>query len=224
MKPKPIFDIFSRKHEVVKQEEKFEVLVDYRERNSLVPSELIRLGAEIKIQELKVADYIAKGVAIERKTIPDFLNSMINKRLFSQLEEIQQYPQKLLIIEGENLLSNTGGINPNAVRGFLLSIATKFNVPLIFTKNSEETAQYIFLLAKKQEKDFSINAKKRNLTPKEQKHFILEGFSGIGPTTAKELLEKFKTLKNIFNSSEEELKEILGKKSEDFKKLLDEEY
>ena len=38
------------------------------------------------------------------------------------------------------------------------------------------------------------------------------------------LLEKFGSLKEIFNSSEEELKEILGKKSESVKRILDYEY
>ena len=55
------------------------------------------------------------------------------------------------------------------------------------------------------------------------KQFIIEGFPGIGPMNAKKLLERFKTIKEIVNASEEELKEILGKKSEVFK-IVDEEY
>jgi len=51
--------------------------------------------------------------------------------------------------------------------------------------------------------------------------FILEGFPGIGPTTAKKLLKKFKSIKKIINASEEELKEILGKKTETFLKIID---
>ena len=57
----------------------------------------------------------------------------------------------------------------------------------------------------------------------EQKQFILEGFPGVGPTTAKVLLEKFKTLEKIFRSSKEELikTELFDeKKLENFKKLL----
>ena len=55
------------------------IIADYREKNSLVISELINLGVDVEIRELKVADYIVKDVAIERKTINDFVSSMINK-------------------------------------------------------------------------------------------------------------------------------------------------
>ena len=46
--------------------------------------------------------------------------------------------------------------------------------------------------------------------------YIIEGFPGIGPTTARKLIEKFKTIKNIINASKEELEEILGKKTDLF--------
>ncbi|MBU2615550.1 MAG: Hef nuclease, partial [Nanoarchaeota archaeon] len=86
---KPIFDIFSK--EKIKEGEKLKVVVDYREKNSLVISELVSLGFDVKLTPLKVADYLVKDVAIERKTVPDFISSMINKRLANQLEELNQY-------------------------------------------------------------------------------------------------------------------------------------
>ena len=97
MTPK-LFDIFSKKK--IRIVEKPKIIADYREKNSLVISVLMSHGAEVEIKELKVADYIVKDVAIERKTVSDFLSSMLNKRLIKQLEEIQQYKNKLLIIEG----------------------------------------------------------------------------------------------------------------------------
>ena len=48
------------------------IIVDNRERNSLVPSELIKMEIPIEFQQLKVADYIINNTAIERKTISDF--------------------------------------------------------------------------------------------------------------------------------------------------------
>jgi Fanconi anemia group M protein len=218
-------NIFSKKP--IKIVEKPRIIADYREKNSLVISNLINLGIETDIRELKVADYIVRDVAIERKTISDFLSSMINKRLLRQLEELQQYKKRLLIIEGieEQELYNDRpeGINGNAVRGFILSILLKFQVPIIFTKNPEDTAKFICILAKKQEKEISLKAKKKNLSKKEQMRFILEGFQGIGPATARKLLKEFKTLKGIFNASYEELKSCIGKKAEVFK-VINEKY
>ncbi len=162
---KQIFDIFSKSPRGGGQEcggksptqkPKPKIIVDYREKNSLVISELINLGIEIEFRELKVADYIVKDVAIERKTINDFISSMINKRLFNQIQELQQYKNRLLLIEGieeQELYSDKeGGVNGNAIRGFLLSILLKHNIPIIFTKNYEDTAKFISILSKKQQK------------------------------------------------------------------------
>ncbi len=215
---KQIFDIFQKRKIKQKEIKKPKIIVDYREKNSLVASELINLGMEIKFRELKVADYIVKDVAIERKTINDFISSMINKRLFNQIQELQQYKNRLLIVEGideQELYSDDElGVNGNAIRGFLLSILLKYNIPIIFTKNYQDSARFISVLAKKQTKELPLKAKKRILNKKEQLQFIIEGFPGIGPKTAQKLLKKFRTIQNIINASETELRKIIGKKAE----------
>lgn len=220
---KELHNIFSNKKEAPKQKEIIQI--DYREKNSLVPASLKNLGFEIDFKELKIGDYIVKGIVIERKTIQDFLSSMINKRLIKQLEELQQYEKKLIIIEGfdEQWLyydSIKNGINSNAIRGFLLSINLKHKIPVIFTKNPKDTAKYIKVIANKKETNISLNVKKKTLNKEEQSQFILEGFPGIGPKNSKKLLQEFKTLKNIFNASQEDLQKILGKKAEIFYKLI----
>ena len=226
---KKIFDIFSKKpSKDVKEKPK--AILDYREKNSLIPSELIHLGLEIEFKNLKVADYIIKGVAIERKTVSDFVSSMINGRLIKQLEELGQYKEKLLIVEGideQELYTDSEdriGMHPNSIRGFLLSILLKHKVPIIFTKNYEDTAKFLSVLSKRKPNELPLNVKKKNLNKKEQKQFIIEGFPGIGPKTSKKLLKKFKTIKNIINASEEELKEVIGKKAENIIKIIETTY
>ena len=256
---KPIFNIFSKTIPKIKKEilPKEKIIVDYREKNSLVASELRRLGLNVEFKELKVADYIVKDIAIERKTVSDFIGSMINKRLLNQLEELQQYENKLLIIEGideQELYTDSEensvrfhrrqletahprqegkskktvgcfqGVHPNSVRGFLLSILLKHKIPIIFTKNSEDTAKFILILSKRKEKELSLNVNKKTLNKKDRMQFILESFPSIGPKTAKKLLKKFKTIKNIVNASQEELKKVIGKKAEILKKIIDGEY
>ncbi|MAH03895.1 hypothetical protein CMI39_03875 [Candidatus Pacearchaeota archaeon] len=225
---KPLFNIFSKRKSLIKKNNP-KVIIDYRERNSLVPSELISLGLNIEFKELKVADYLIKDVAIERKTITDFISSMINKRLIRQLEELQQYKSKLLIIEGieeQELYNddNSNGVNPNAIRGFLLSILLKWKIPIIFTKNQEDTAKFISVLSKKKSKEISLNARKKSFNKKEQKQYLLEGFPGIGPKTSKKLLKKFKTIKKIINASKKDLQKVIGEKTEILRKIIDEKY
>jgi ERCC4-type nuclease len=226
---KPFLDIFLPKQNHKNKKPKTKIIIDYREKNCLVASNLIRLGLEIEFKELKVADYIIHNIAIERKTIPDFKSSMLNKRLFSQLEELKQYPNKLLVIEGieEQELYNddhTEGINANAIRGFLLSILLKHKIPLIFTKNQEDTARFISILSKKKNKEPPLNITKKSLDKKEQLQFIIESFPGIGPKSAKKLLQEFKTIKNIINAEQNELQKILGKKAKIIKELTEIKY
>lgn len=223
-------DIFSRKKPIIKEESKEKIIIDYREKNCLVGPELKSMGFDIEYKELKVADYLVKGVAIERKTVNDFISSMINKRLLNQLEELQQYSKKLLIIEGideQELYTDSKkitGMHPNSIRGFLLSILLKYNVPIIYTKNYKDTAKFISVLSKKKETDMPLNVNKKTLTKKERLQFILESFQGIGPKTAIKLLKKFKTLNGFINASEEDLKEIIGKKAESLFELIHSKY
>ena len=227
-----VLDIFSKPK--IKEKPKLiinpKILADYREKNSMVPSELMHLGIEVEFKHLKVADYLVGEVAIERKTISDFISSMINKRLIRQLEELQQYQYKLLIIEGleEQELYNDKseieqGVNANAIRGFLLTILLRFKVPIIFSKNEEDTARFINLIAKKKRQEPSLNVKKKSLNKKEQLQYLIEGFPGIGPKTAQKLLKEFKTIRSIINAPLEKVHKLIGKKSHIFK-LIDEEY
>ncbi|MBS3073026.1 hypothetical protein J4477_04290 [Candidatus Pacearchaeota archaeon] len=214
----PVLDIFSRKKEKIKEKPK--IIIDYREKNSLIPSELISNGCEVEFQELKVGDYIVKDVLIERKTISDFLSSMVNKRLLNQLQHLQNAEKKILIIEGieeKELYHEQSGVNENAIRGLILSIILNYNVPIILTKNPEDTAKFLSVLSKKQPKEISLNLKRKSQDVNEQIQYIIESFPGIGPKSARKLLNEFKTIKNVINAEEEDLKKILGKKAEIFK-------
>jgi len=70
----------------------------------------------------------------------------------------------------------------------------------------------------------SINPKRKNLSSKEELQFILESFPKIGPTKAKKLLGKFKSLKKIFSSTEKQLEQILGKNSKEFLEIVTRKY
>jgi ERCC4-type nuclease len=219
---KEIYDIFSKNKEKEERKINAKIIVDYREKNSLVIAEMMHLGLDVEFQTLKVGDYLVNDIAIERKAISDFISSMINKRLFRQLEEIRQYPKSFLIIEGfetQELYNDSNeGVNANAIRGVLLSIILNYKIPIIFTKNEEDTASFIYILGKKQvKKEIALNPKKKSFDSEEQKQFIIEAFPGIGPATAKKLLKEFKTIKNIVNQPLENLEKVIGKKAEIFK-------
>ena len=217
-------EIFSKKS--VKTEQKTKIIVDHREKNSLVVSELYKLGFNIEYKQLPVADYIINNTEIERKTLSDFKSSIINKRIMQQLLELKQYPSHFLILEGlDDTDPYSGQIHENAFRGFLLSVILEYNVPIIFTLNEKDTAKYISVLANKKAKiETAIRPTKILLTNKERLQFILEGFPQIGPIAAKKLLKHFKTLRALANATEDELKEVIGKKGEVVFKLFNKKY
>lgn len=210
------------------------IIIDKHEKNSLVLAELAENHAEIEIKKLVVADYIIDNTAIERKTVSDFVNSMINKRLARQLEELKQYPVKMLIIEGigeEQLYNDNAiaGVHANAIRGMLLSILIDFQIPVLLTQDYKDTAKFLMLIAKRLEKSkqhISLRAKKKAYNIAEQQQMILEGFPGIGPATAKALLRKFKTIKSVINAPLNELEKIIkfGRKAQAVKEMINRDY
>ena len=218
------YNIFGLNKKKRKEKNITTIIADIHEKNSLVISELCK-SSEIKIEikSLKIADYLIKNIAIERKTVSDFISSMINKRLIEQLRHMKKYESALLIIEGdleEALKENTN--MSKALRGFIISISLNYKIPIITTKDYLDTSNYLITIAKQQSKqktETSLHSKIPK-TKTEQKSYILESFPSIGPIKAKKLLEKFKTISNIINAKEEELEEILKKKVKDFKDLI----
>ncbi len=212
------FNIFSKKP--IKEQKIKKIIVDHREKNSLVIAELLSKGIEIDFQQLEVADYIIGDIAIERKTGIDLIGSMLTKRIFSQVESLKQYSKPLIIIENYNGVDlKESKLNENAVRGLLLSLALEHKIPLIFTKDSKETATFLILVAKKTKAESSLRSK-IPMSDQERIKYILEGFPNIGPVTSRKLLEKYKTIKSIINAPEEEIKLLLGKKADKFLALL----
>lgn len=216
------------------------IFLDHRERSSGIKKELIKHGLEVFEEQLKLADFIIKtktidgkivAVGIERKTTNDFLNSIIDKRIISQLMDMKKhFDVPLLIIEGQENIYRIRNFHPNSIRGMFASIAIDFQIPILYTRNYRDTANLLAIIAKRLEKPRSLPSllkKRKPLTLKQQQEFIVETLPGIGPTISKSLLEKFKTIKNIINATEEELKEVkkIGpKKIQKIKKVLENNY
>jgi len=199
------------------------IIADIHEKDSMILAELkSNKDINLSIKSLKIGDYLIGKTIIERKTISDFTSSMINKRLIQQLSQMKKYPSKILIIEWKqkNLYQLK---NANSIRGFILSIITNYETNIIFTKDYQDTSQYLITLAKQQSKPVTKISFHSRIpkTKSEQKSYVLESFPNIGPKKAEILLKKFKTLNNVFNASEEDLKDILKKNSSNFRAILD---
>jgi Fanconi anemia group M protein len=227
---KPIEDIFSNsktKSGIVEcPNPKVLIIIDTREKQSFIAANLLRKKANIKFENLDVGDYLIGDVLIERKNFSDFVSSILDKRLQEQMSNLRKNEKCFLLIEGFDYNYKKFNIRENAVRGMILSVALDFQIPIIYTKNEDETAEFLILTAKKQgnkKQGHSIRQSKTPRTLQEQKQFILEGFPGIGQATAKKLLGKFRSLNEIFKADEEQLKksEMNDSKIKSFRGILE---
>lgn len=211
------------------------ILADFREKGSGVPKELERLNTPVKLCHLKSADYVleseTQSIGIERKTKLDFLNSIVDKRILTQLIALKEnFSHPLLIIEGLENLYEIRNFNPNSIRGMLAAITLDYQIPVIQTRNYRDTAKFLQVILNRLEKSkrpYSLLKGPKPLTPEEQQLYIIESFPGIGPTLAQSILEKFETISNFTKASKEELLEIpkLGpKKAEQILNLINLKY
>jgi len=214
-------------------EPKAKVFVDPREIRSQVAHALEKLGMDVSLTTLEVGDYVVSDrVGIERKTAEDFLATLLDGRdLFSQISDLARaYERPLLIIEGEGLYS-TRQIHPNSIRGMLASITIDFKVPIIFSRNEEDTAALISIIAKREQVDakreINLHGKKSAATLKEQQEYLVSAISDIGTVVARNLLRHFGSVERVLTASKEELMkvELVGPKTADrIKEVVSGEY
>jgi Fanconi anemia group M protein len=208
-----------------------EVYADYREKGSGIIKKMIDLGIDIKLKKLDVGDYLlSNDLCVEYKTVPDFVDSLLDKRLFTQLKNMKRYRKQLLILEGQEDIFSERKLHPNAIRGMLAAISVDYGVPILTTKNNEDSALLMSIIAKREQgeekKEFTLHSLKP-LTLKEQQEYIISALPGVGPVLSKPLLEKFGSVKNIINASIDKLKEVelIGeKKAARIKEIVDSEY
>lgn len=214
-----------------KKEELPIVFADTREGNSKVIRHLSEMEIDVKVQAMAVGDYqVSDEVVIERKTAKDFVDSIVDKRLFKQARSLmEEFKRPLIILEGDDLYN--GMINPNAIRGSIASIALDFGISIIPTRNAQDTAAMIKRIAIREQSGektpIQIRTDKKPVNLWEQQLFIIESLPNIGPVNAKNLLEHFGTVANIINASESQLQEVegIGKKTAaNIRKVVDSKY
>lgn len=214
-----------------KKEELPVVFADTREGNSKVIRHLSEMEIDVKVQAMAVGDYqVSDEVVIERKTAKDFVDSIVDKRLFKQARSLmEEFKRPLIILEGDDLYN--GMINPNAIRGSIASIALDFGISIIPTRNAQDTAAMIKRIAIREQSGektpIQIRTDKKPVNLWEQQLFIIESLPNIGHVNAKNLLEHFGTVANIINASESQLQEVegIGKKTAaNIRKVVDSKY
>jgi len=214
------------------------IVVDSREYSKMrkIADELEKRGVSVLVERLYAGDYYVQGeFLVERKTPLDLIGSVKKRRIWEQAEKLKlaENVKPLILIEGY----------PTKIRQFsdwgvssYLSICStlifNWKIPLYFTPNWRWTVDFLIQLAKHaieegKEKIYPVSFKPKAETPEEMKRRIVESLPMIGPKQALELLNHFKTVRSIMNSTIEEFMEIRGigrKKAEMIYRILNEEF
>jgi len=206
------------------------ILIDIHEPND-IPELLRRKGAQIRIRRLDVADYIIGDIGIERKTCHDFFRSIIDKRIFNQLERLREsFKKPLLLLEGDLQEALYSVQNPNAILGGLLSVVIDMDIGVIYSRDKEETVNILFLIWRRMHKERKTSVprfKPRIMSKRDRLLFILEGFPGIGSRLAENILNHYGTIRNFAVTSLSELMSVEGigeKKAREIIELLTLDY
>ena len=206
------------------------LVVDHREFNSSVVRLLSDYGIKIQSQQLDIADYVVSSrIGIERKEVKDFLASLADGRLFTQLIQLSTaYPNPILIIEGKEDIFTERGFHPSAIFGSFASLLVDIKIPIIRTMDTGETADLIYALIKREyapDKKIAVRTAPSGRGLRDRQRYVVEGLPSVSAVLAERLLEHFGTVRKIFEADVKELMEVKGvgeKTAQEIRRVLDE--
>ena len=201
------------------------MVIDDRETSSKVVEVLSGMGAAIRISRLPIGDYaIGDRILVERKTARDFIDTLINRDLLGQVKTMADaVPRPILIIEGGDLYTERS-MHPNAIRGVLVALTVDMGVSLLFTKDEQETAQMLFVIAKREDSErgeHKMHPHKSHRSAKEDQEYIMSAFPEIGMKNARLLLLHFGSVQAIVNAELVELTAVKGVGEKTAQKIFD---
>nr|WP_321349442.1 DEAD/DEAH box helicase [uncultured Methanoregula sp.] len=190
------------------------IIIDDRETSSKVVEVLSGMGAAIRLERLPHGDYaIGDRILVERKTARDFVDTLIERDLLGQVKAMAEaVPRPVLIVEGGDLYTQRD-LHPNAIKGVLAALTVDMGVTLLFTRDEQDTAQMLMVLAKREEGERGerkLHPHKTHSSVREEQEYIVSAFPDIGMKNARLLLAHFGSIQAIANASLEELVAIKG--------------
>lgn len=182
-------------------------------------------GLPVQRRKLHPADYVIGPVAVERKSVGDFYASLTQKRLFEQVVRLQEtYPRPVLLLEGDVAARVADLKQPSAFWGALVSIAVDLGVPVLPAPDKDATAALLARIHARVTRwaaredagggDAALRGdvrfKPRALSAADEQKFTVQGLPRVGDVASARLLERFGTVRRVFEASEKELTRVPG--------------
>ena len=192
------------------------IIADDRECKSDVIESLDQIeDVNISIRRLSMGDYqIANRMIVERKTLKDFVASIIDGRLFKQMLCLAKSNSKaVLIIEGTASDTVEIGMTREAMQGALITVSLILGIPVLRSKDASETAKLMIYIARQIKSMAGGGIQRHGYRPKtilKRQLFILQGLPGVGPERAERLLARFGNVETAISASSSELQSVDG--------------
>ncbi|MDY6769987.1 MAG: DEAD/DEAH box helicase [Candidatus Nanohaloarchaea archaeon] len=192
-----------------------DIVIAADDRENAVMKELSRRDVAVRSTRLEVGDFLVSDrTAVERKTAEDFVDSLVDNRLFPQLQAMtSEFSNPVLLIEGDDLYGHRD-VHPNAIRGALSSVALDYGVPMLWSSGVEDTAELLTALTRReqeeQDRDVDIRGEKSPATERELQEYLVAGLPNVSTTLAERLLDEFGTAEAVFTASETALQAVEG--------------
>jgi len=164
------------------------------------PKEIVE-KLKAKTEYLVAGDYHITGergsVAIERKTLDDFVSSIRSGRLWEQLALLKHLVdyQPLLLLEGETWrVFKFRKVTLPQWYGMLQAVSVGYGIPIIQTRDVTQTVLFIQTLHNRlgEVKEYHRpTVKKANREPLQQAEDVLCAIDGFGRTRAREVLKHY---------------------------------
>ena len=216
------------------------ICADDRELNSSVVARLKSLGADVRIDRLVTGDFrIGERILVERKTVRDFVDSLVDGRLLEQASRlVGAAPRSLLLIEGEGLFESNR-VHPHALMGALTTLALDFGIPIVTTKDGAETARFLTVASRREESmldgltpqardrleavkpeiwmdpvtQAAAGARELRKTPNQEKFTamsLLIAIPSVDQDLANRLLNRYGTIAALIWADEDDLRQVEG--------------
>jgi Fanconi anemia group M protein len=135
----------------------------------------------------------------------------------------ESVPRPVIIIEGGDLYTQRD-IHPNAIKGVLAALAIDMGVSLLYTRDEQDTAQMLYVLARREDSERGerkVHPHKSHRSHKDEQEYIVSAFPDIGMKNARLLLSHFGSLQAIANAGLLDLQSIKGIGEKTAQKIYD---
>jgi DNA excision repair protein ERCC-4 len=199
-----------------KTNDPIQITADDRECKSNVIRSLSEIdNVVITIRRLPIGDYqIGNRVIVERKTIKDFAQSIVDGRLFRQMIRLASSNfMGVLILEGTAVDTVDLRMTRGSIQGALITVSVILGIPVLRSKDPSETARLIVYIGRQAGSMVRGGVQRHGYRPKDKRKtqlYILQGLPKVGPERAGRLLDRFGSVEAAISASSSKLQSVDG--------------